>query len=116
MIPNTTTETFHVVNASDLDRFVEAQYGLPYCAHVALEASNGDHCVAKAATEHQEREDPSDPTSPRVGRPGLDPWDQEELTTWLTGDGDAPKPHVLLSDLACRELVPAGTYLIEVNW
>lgn len=108
---NTTTITLHVVSASDLDRFVEEVYGTPYCTHAALEARNGDDHAADAVTEHRGFEDPEDPTSPLVSRPGLDPYDQEKLTAWQAGrPGQDPRPEVVLSDLACKGLIlPAGT-------
>lgn len=92
-------ETRHfVVQVNDLDAFVEESYGRPYSFTAAEWCAND--------TEHAYTVDGE-----------YDEYGEDRIGRWMVGETDGhPPARFILNDLAQRDMIPKGEYLIEVCW
>ncbi|MEU5425941.1 hypothetical protein AB0H73_10070 [Streptomyces olivoreticuli] len=116
MTLKTTTKTYLEVHYSDLERFIEQRYGMPYSVATALEASNGAYYVYTAAACYQHYDPNAEPGEWFTEREGLDPEVGEIVRAWRDGAREVPGVDELLHDLACSGAIPTGEYLIHVFW
>src|SRR5690606_9459132 len=93
-----TTETFFCVQDYDIEQFIKQHYNHDFSVSSDQEASND--------TEH----------SFNVKKETLNKWDQETLNNFIKEGRDGHSLRVILTDLANKDLIPEGTYLISVSW
>ncbi|MER0476950.1 hypothetical protein ABR737_01025 [Streptomyces sp. Edi2] len=109
-----TRHSYNCVDAADLEQFIQSQYNRPYNVVSALQTFNDNDAlhIAEVALTHTAL----DGTGKIVHRPGVGPESLAQIAAWQTGEGGEPTPEILLSDLASRNLIPAGDYLIDICW
>lgn len=95
------TQTVHVVDAFEFERFVKEQIGRTFSFQAAMECGND--------TEHE--------IEPFVDLENYE-YDKKELESYLAGDGyEGYNTSALLLGKFVREgLIPDGTYLIRLSY
>lgn len=95
------TRTVHVVKSDDFDEAVRKHFGAKDYEFVANEeASNGTSFLVTAEDDYN-----------------IDSYFLDLLNKWQSRtDYYAPGPQVLLGIMVSDHVIPAGDYLITVNW
>ncbi|MFF8786833.1 hypothetical protein [Streptomyces sp. NPDC015125] len=111
MLLESARNSYNCVDASDVDRFIEFQYGRPYSVARAVDSLDHDTLhIAELVLTHPAHVSDGEV----VPRPGVGPEALAEIKAWQNGTAPEPTPELLLSDLASRALIPAGDYLIDI--
>ena len=111
-------QTVIAVDYSDLEQFLQHHYGHEISIPAAMESSNGSSIEIVVNGKHFEHELLNAGNAYKdCFVPGLDEYDQEEVTKFQeSGDYSYGTVSSLLDDLCFREIIEPGTYLITVYW
>jgi len=92
------TVSYFEVDYHDFNKFIKSVYGQQFEIVADQELGNDSQATFTAKKE------------------SLDEYDAEQIETFkATGDGSY-LAHTIFTDLANRDLIPEGEYLIEVCW
>jgi hypothetical protein len=93
-----TTQTINTVGYSEFNRFVASVYGHRFEIVADQELSNDSQATFTAKKE------------------ALDEYDQERIDEFAATGKYSYLTHTIFTDLANRDLIPEGEYLVEVCW
>jgi hypothetical protein len=98
-----TTETVHRVNAFDLEKAIQDEYGVKEFDVVAdLESSNDvSHTFSTSKSKEHLK---------------LKQYDKEDITNFQATGNYFFLTGTLLQDMTERDLIPEGNYLVKVSW
>lgn len=91
--------TYFKVDYHDLEDFVCKAYGLDEWSVVADQEEGNDTSVTVSATKNS-----------------LSKYDRDRLGKFLSGNDPGWMLHVLMNDMADRDLIPEGSYLVRISW
>ena len=90
---------YHVIEYSDFEDIIKAEYEVPDFSFVAEAEANNDSSYDYHVTDG-----------------GLDKWDKEEVENFRKTGEIGYNIQALLDDMCYRGLIDAGRYLIKVSW
>jgi hypothetical protein len=99
----TTVETVHTLYDRDFDNFIRSVYGQPY--EVVPDEEWNNDSSHRFVVEKK-------PYTDNV----LDMYDLKKLDTFINTGKSSYIAHILFRDLANRDLIEPGVYVINVSW
>ena len=99
----TTIETVHNLSDNDFDQFIKSVYGQPY--EVVPDEEWNNYSSHRFNVEKK----------PYTNN-ALDVYDLKKLDTFIQTGKSSYTAHILFRDLANRDLIEPGIYVINVSW